>query len=102
MAEIKFDGRTTVNKLQTEFKKAFNLTLRIYESETQKKFADGSATLASLRTGDKKGGDISVGGNKQVGNFEKEIYDVFGITVQVANADNTKLVKNDSTLANPK
>lgn len=102
MADLKFDGRTTVRKLKAEFKAAFNLTLRVYESETQRKFADDAATLASLRKGGKPGGDFSVGGNMQVGNFEKKIYDVFGITVQVANADNKVLVKNESTLANPK
>ncbi len=98
MADLKVAGQTTVRKLKEEFKKNFGATLRVYESETQKKFADEKATMASLRKGDKKGGEFSVGGNTQVGNFEKKMYDVFGITVQVANADDTKLAKNDITL----
>ncbi len=98
MADLKIAGQTTVRKLKEEFKKNFGATLRIYESETQRKFADDKATMASLRAEGKKGGEFSVGGNTQVGNFEKKMYEVFGITVQVANADDSKLAKNDITL----
>lgn len=98
MADLRVYGQTTVRKLKENFKKEFGATLRVYESETQRKFADEKATLASLRSGDKKGGEFSVGGNTLVGNFEKKMYEVFGITVQVANADDSKLAKNDVTL----
>lgn len=35
----------------------------------------------------------------RVGNFEKMMLDVFGIYVQVATPDDSKLAKNDITLA---
>ncbi len=98
MADLKVAGQTTVRKLKEEFKKNFGATLRVYENEKQKKFADDKATLASLRAEGKKGGELSVGGNMQVGNFEKKVYELYGITVQVANADNSKLADNSKTL----
>ena len=99
MAELKIYGQTTVRKLKEDFNKAFGLTLRVYTSTTQRAFADEKATLASLRAEGKKGGEIKCGPNKKVGNFEKEFEDLFGIGVQVAIADNSKLVSNDLTLA---
>lgn len=57
------------------------------------------ATLASIRAEGAKGGEIIVGSNRKVGSFEKMIADAYGIGVQVANAANTKLSKDDITLA---
>lgn len=34
----------------------------------------------------------------QVGNFEKKVAELFGVGVQVANADDSKLVDNSITL----
>ena len=53
-----------VKTLPAEFKKAFGSTLRAYNGM---KFADDDATLASIRA---KGGELTVRGNMQVGNFE--------------------------------
>ena len=61
-------------------------------------FADDNATLASIRAEGAKGGELVVKCNMQVGNFEKKVAELFGIGVQVANADDSKLVDNSITL----
>ena len=99
MAEFNLDGRMKVKTLKANFKNAFGATLRVYKNESCKGgFADDDATLASLRAEGKKGGELVVGGNLKVGNFEKKIAELYGIGVQVANADDTKLADNDITL----
>ena len=95
MAEIKIDGRKKVKTLKAEFKKAFGSTLRVYY---KKHFADEDATLAQIREGDAKGGELTVGGNMQVGNFEKKVKELYGIEVQVANANDSALADNSKTL----
>lgn len=100
MADLKIDGRMKVKTLKANFKKEFGATLRVYKSVTCKgAMADDEATLASLRTADAKGGDVTVGGNKRVGNFEKEFAAAFGIGVQVADKDDKSLADNESTIA---
>ena len=95
MAEFKIDGRMTVRTLKDSFKKEFEGTLRVYDG---KELADENATLASIRAEGKKGGELTVGGNLRVGNFEKKIAELYGIGVQVANADDSKLADNEITL----
>ena len=100
MADFKLDGRMKVKSLKAEFKKCFGASLRVYKSESCKgAFADDNATLASIRGEGKKGGELVVGGNLKVGNFEKKIAELYGIGVQVANPDDTALSSNDITLA---
>ena len=62
MAEFNISGRLTVKSLKKQFKEAFGATLRVYKG---KQFADDDATLASIRVGDAKGGDMTIytGGN---------------------------------------
>ena len=99
MAEIKITGRPTVRPLTAQFKAAFGSSLRVYMSPTCKgKMADDAATLASIRAEGAKGGELTVGGNKTVGKFETEFAEAWGIGVQVANADDTKLADNSVTL----
>ncbi len=98
MAEFKVDGRMTVKGLKDNFKKNFGATLRVYTTTACKTFADDKATLASIRKDDAKGGSLTVGGNLRVGNFEKKLGEMFGIGVQVANANDTKLADNNITL----
>ena len=99
MAEIALKGNMKVKTLKNEFKKAFGSTLRVYKSVTCKgAFADDDATLASIRAEGAKGGDLVVKGNMQVGNFEKKVAELYGIGVQVANADDSKLADNSITL----
>ena len=99
MADFKLDGRMKVKSLKDNFKKCFGASLRVYKSATCKgAFADDDATLASIRAEGKKGGELVVGGNLRVGNFEKKITELYGIGVQVANADNSKLADDNVTL----
>ena len=80
MAEFTLNGRTKVKTLKANFKANFGSTLRVYKS-------------ASC-----KGGDLVVKGNMQVGNFEKKVAELYGIGVQVANADDSALADNSVTL----
>lgn len=98
MAEFSVDGRLKVKTFKANFKKAFGATLRVYTTTNCKAPANDEVTLASLRAAGKKGGELVVGGNLRVGNFEKKIVEMYGIGVQVANADNTKLADDDITL----
>ena len=63
-----------------------------------KKFADDEATLASIRSEGAKGGEFTVGGNLKVASFENKVKELYGIEVQVANPDDTKLADNGITL----
>lgn len=97
MAEFSISGRMTVKSLKRQFKSAFGATLRVYKG---KKFAPEDATLASIRSEDGvKGGELACRGNLLVGNFENKMKEVFGITVQVANPDDTQLSDNKITIA---
>ena len=97
MAEFNINGRMTVSSLRNQFKDAFGATLRVYKGA---KFAPENATLASIRSGENiKGGELICKGNLQVGNFEAKMKDIFGITVKVANSDNTKLMPGNMTIA---
>lgn len=99
MAEIALKGNMKVKTLKADFKKAFGSTLRVYMSPTCKgRMADDEATLASIRADGAKGGELKVVGNMQVGNFEKKIAEMYGIGVQVANADDSALADNSATL----
>ena len=84
-----------VKTLKADFKENFGSTLRVYNGQ---KFADDDATLASIRKNDAKGGDVKINGNMLVGNFEKKILEEFGIKVQVADIENTKLISDSITL----
>lgn len=99
MADFKIDGRMKVKGLKEKFKETFGLTLRVYTTTTCKSPAKDDATLASIRAEGAKGGEVVVGSNRKVGSFEKMVADAYGIGVQVANADNTKLSNDDDTLA---
>lgn len=84
---------------KTTSKRNFGSTLRVYKSATCRgAFADDNATLASIRAEGKAGGELTVGGNLKVGNFEKKVAEMYGIGVQVANSDNTKLADDNITL----
>lgn len=98
MADLRIDSRMKVKTFKANFKKAFGASLRVYTTATCKAKADDEATLGSLMTAGVKGGEQTFGGNLRVGNFEKKVTEMYGIGVQVANADDTKLAKDDITL----
>ncbi len=95
MADFTISGRMKVKTLKADFKTAYGSTLRVYNGA---RFADDDATLASIRKGDAKGGEIAVNGKMLCGNFEKKIKEEFGIKVNVATPDDSKLVDNGVTL----
>jgi hypothetical protein len=95
MADFTISGRMKVKTLKADFKKAYNSTLRVYNGA---RFADDDATLASIRKGDAKGGEVAINGKMLIGNFESKILEEFGIRIQVATADDSKLVDNKVTL----
>jgi hypothetical protein len=96
MAEIKLSGNKKVSTLCKEFQEAFGGTLRVYNGRS---LADENDTLSAIRKGAAKGGTLTVNGNMLVGNFEKKVKEMYGIRVQVANVDNSKLADNNITIA---
>ena len=97
MADINVSGRMKVKSLKKDFKKEFGLTLRVYKG---KQFADEDATLASIRKDDgSKTCELSIRGNMLVRTVEDGFKKEFGITVQVADADDKKLADNNSRLS---
>lgn len=95
MADFIISGKMKVKTLKANFKNEFGSTLRVYNGQ---KFADDDATLASIRKNDAKGGDVKINGKMLVGNFEKKIFEEFGIKVQVATTDDSKLSEDSITL----
>ncbi len=86
MAEFKISGRLSVKGLKAQFAKTYGLELRVYKGN---KFADESATLASLST--KKVDDFECKGNMQAGNFEAKFNAATGLKVQIATLPNAKV-----------
>lgn len=81
MAHISAHGRTKVETLKKEFKAAYGVGIRIYNGQ---RFADETATLASIRPDGKTSeGAIKINGKMLVGNIEKKILDVLGVKVQI-------------------
>jgi len=95
MADLSISGKMKVKTLKANFKEEYGSTLRVYVG---KKFADDDGTLASIRKEDAKGGEVKINGKMLVGNFEKKILEEFGIIIQVATPDDSKLSDNSLTL----
>lgn len=97
MAEFNIDGRMKVKKLKELFKNEYQGTLRVYNKG---KLADDDATLSSIRSNDgAKGGVLTCKANRTVGKFEEEMWNVFGIKVQVASPDDWVLALDSMTLS---
>ena len=99
MADFTFDGRTKVKTVKAQFKENFGATLRVYTTVDCKELADDEATLASIRAEGFAGGEFAVKGNTKVSTFEKKVAELYGIGVQVANADDTEFADDTATLA---
>ena len=98
MAEFTLNGRTKVKTLKANFKENFGSTLRVYTAVDCKTPADDEATLASIRAKGFAGGDLAVKGNMKVSTFEKKVAELYGIGVQVADANDAKFADDSSTL----
>jgi len=98
MNELRVTGNMKVKNFQEQFFKAFGLRVRVYEGTA---LADGEKTLAAIRSAksDATGGSVDVYMNTKVGNFEKKIKEQFGVRIQVALADDSRLAQDDLTLA---
>ena len=89
-----------VASVQRLFKSNYRLTLRIYKG---KQFADPKMIINQLdkRTSEKitaNEKDISIKSSMNVGDFEKEIKKVYGLTVQVADEFDRYLINDKYTL----
>jgi len=100
LADFSFnvDGRMTVNTLQQQFKDAFNACLRVYETSGKK--ANPKAKLAGLRSGENNTnvGAFEASNTMKVMDFEYQMKSIFGIHVEVARADDSKLSNDNSML----
>jgi hypothetical protein len=98
--DFHMNGRMKVKSVQRLFKENFGLTLRVYKG---KQFADPDMTISKLnkKTSDQINAnehDITVKASMKIGDFEKEIKKVYGMTVQVADEWNRNLQPDTYTL----
>ncbi len=93
---LNINGRIKVKTLQSKFKNMFGLTLRVYKEHGP---ANSDATLASVRQGDSKGGELLYDQNTKVGDIEDMIMDMIGIKTKIAGSDDSYLCNTDLTLA---
>lgn len=94
------NSRMKVASVQRLFKSNYRLTLRIYKG---KQFADPKMIINQLdkRTSEKitaNEKDLSIKSSMNVGDFEKEIKKVYGLTVQVADEFDRYLINDKYTL----
>ena len=99
-AEFTVAPQKKLKTISADFKKAFNLSLVFYKGV---QIADGALTLAALNKKTTKDVKTTADGLKikasmKVGDAEKLFDTNFGVTVQIKDADNKKLVPNEITL----
>ena len=99
-AEFTVAPQKKLKTISADFKKAFNLSLIFYKGV---QIADGELTLAALNkktTKDVKStaDGLKIKASMKVGDAEKLFDKNFGVTVQIKDAEGTKLVPNGITL----
>ena len=99
-AEFTVAPQKKLKTISADFKKAFNLSLVFYNGV---QIAEGELTLAALNkktTKDVKANadGLKIKASMKVGDAEKLFDTNFGVTVQIKDADNRKLVPNEITL----
>lgn len=99
-AEFTVAPNKKLKTLSADFKTAFNLSLVFYKGV---QIADGDLTLAALNKKTSKAVNSTADGLKikasmKVGEAEKLFDQQFGVTVQIKDAQGTKLVPNGITL----
>ena len=95
MATIKVTKASTVKSIKRQFESEFNCSLRMYNGS---KFADDKMKISDLSKTHDPGGILELGARSRVENVEKYFKQTFGIKVQIANADDSKLADNSMTL----
>jgi hypothetical protein len=97
MADFKITGNMKVKSLKEDFKAEFGGTLRIYDGRSH---ADDSATIGSVaKKTITKGSEVSANGNLLVKTFEERIKEAYGIRVEVATSDDSKLADDGCKLS---
>ena len=99
-ADFHISPNMKIKSIQSEFKNNFGLTLRVYKGKV---LADPEITFAQLNKLTSKdvktnSSDLVIKANMAISEFEKQVSDHFGITVQVANEWDTYNVNNKYTL----
>lgn len=99
-AEFDVAPNKKLKTISSEFLKTFNVSLVFYKG---KMIAEGSLTLAGLnnktaKNVNAKADGIRVKANMKVGDVEKLFDTTFGVTVQIKDAGQTKLVPNEITI----
>lgn len=96
MAMFSISGRMSVKTVKKNFNDAFGGNLHIMKDG---KPADEGATMASLRAEGCKGGELELKGNTKVSGMKKKMAELYGITVEVFDAEDKKAVDDGLTLA---
>lgn len=96
MATFTITGRMSAKTVKKNFKESFGGTLRILKDG---KPVDDNATMASLKADGCKGGELELKGNTKVAGMKKKVADLYGISVEVYDADDKKAVDDGLTLA---
>ena len=96
MAMFSISGRMSVKTVKKNFNDAFGGNLHIMKDG---KPADEGATMASLRAEGCKGGELELKGNTKVAGMKKKMAELYGITVEVFDAEDKKAVDDGLTLA---
>lgn len=105
-ADFNVESTMKVNDLCQNFKDNFGLSLRVYKGKQIA--SDGRMTLNSLdqRTTQTSinfdSGKLQIKANMKIGDVENMFLNHFGITVQIADIENKKLLSNDLTLGDAK
>lgn len=97
---FEIENTMQITELSKKFHATFGCSLRIYKG---KALADGRMTIKTLdaRTSkeiNKTAGKLTIKATEKVGDIEKKFSDHFGLTVQIADKNNSKLVSNEMTL----
>lgn len=96
MATYTITGRMSAKTVKKNFKESFGGTLRILKDG---KPVDDSATMASLKADGCKGGELELKGNTKVAGMKKKVADLYGISVEVYDADDKNPLDDSLTLA---
>ena len=99
-AEFTVAPQKKLKTISADFKKAFELTLVFYKGA---QIADGELTLAALnkkttKDVNAKADALKIKASTKVGDAEKLFDTNFGVTVQIKDANGTKLIPNEITI----
>lgn len=101
MESFKVDGRMTVNSLKKKFKETFGVSLRVYQGNNAgrgARYAEDSKRLGQVadeRDSLAGQGGFEANANMTVGEFETAFQEKFDIAIQIADAEDKKLLDND-------